>query len=136
MNRGYEILPHTADLRIRGRGKTLAELFRNSLRGMAAVMQPQALERKPDAEREIAITSPYQPTLLIDFLAEALTLAQINSEVYTDVLFGELTPNSLRAILSGVRVSELAEDIKAVTYHNVEVKETDEGYEATIIYDI
>ncbi|MEK9148176.1 MAG: archease [Patescibacteria group bacterium] len=132
----YEILPHTADLRIRARGKTLEELFRNALRGMSSVMQPQAFDRQADVEREIALKSPDQPSLLVDFLAEALTLVQINREVYSDVIFGELSQTSLRATLSGVRVSEFAEDIKAVTYHGVEIKETDAGYEATVVYDI
>jgi len=132
----YEVLPHTADLRIRARGRTLADLFRGSLRGMSSVMRSAALEMSPTIKREIAIAAPDEPSLLIDFLSEALSSAQVNREVYNGATFEELTTRSLRAILHGVPVDAFEKDIKAATYHGVEIKETDEGYEATVIYDI
>jgi len=141
----YEILPHTADLRIRARGKTREELFLNALRGMSAVLQPlDAVRGRPaavsrgggDVRREVKLSSPDSASLLIDFLSEALALSQINREVYTDVTFDELAEKSLRGTLIGLPVSGLEKDIKAVTYHGVEIRETDAGYEATVIYDI
>lgn len=133
---GYEVLPHTADLRIRATGRTPEELFRQALCGIGSVMQPSAFEMPPTVRREIAVAAPDEPSLLVDFLSQALSLAQVNREVYTEVWFGELTARSLRATLHGVPVDGFEKDIKAVTYHGVEIKESDEGYGATIIYDI
>lgn len=136
MSEPYEILPHTADLRIRATGKTIEELFRNSLRGMSSVMQSEAGGQRSDVERKVVVASPDTPSLLIDFLAEALASAQVNREVYSDVEFAEFDDRHVRATLRGVPVESFEKDVKAVTYHGIEIKETDNGYEATIIYDI
>ena len=136
MSDAFEVLPHTADLRIRARGRTLEELFANSLRGMSSVMQAEAVSKPVEIERAIEASSPDTAALLVDFLSEALSLAEVHREVYTDVQFQELSDKSLRATLRGGRVPEFAEDIKAVTYHGVEIEETDQGYEATVVYDI
>ncbi len=133
----YEVLPHTADLRIRAWGKTREELFRNSLLGMSSVMQPEVVSRGGgDIRRGVTLSSPDSAALLIDFLSEALALSQVNREVYTDVTFDELSGKSLQGTLIGLPVPEFEKDIKAVTYHGVEIKETDDGFEATVIYDV
>ena len=136
MREPYEILPHTADLRIRAWGKTPEELFRNSLRGMSSVMAESALAKPPTVTREVSIKAPDTATLLIDFLSEALSQSHLRREVYIDVEFPELGQTSLRATLPGVPVEAFEKDVKAVTYHGVEIKETDARYEATVICDI
>jgi SHS2 domain-containing protein len=132
----YEILPHTADLRIRASGASLPELFRHALRGMAAVLQPEALARPSEADRVVSLSAPDTTVLLVDFLSEALALAHIHHEVYVDAQFHELSAEALHASLRGVAVSEFAADVKAVTYHAAEVVRTGRGYEITIVYDI
>lgn len=132
----YEILPHTADLRIRVQGRTLEEVFRSALRGMSEVMKPKAARRPLDQERPITVAAPDIATLLVDFLSEALTLAHINREVYPDARVQELTPTTLRATLRGIRVPGFARDIKAATYHGVEVTRTQGGHEATVVFDV
>jgi SHS2 domain-containing protein len=132
----YEILPHTADLRIRACGASLPELFRNALRGMGAVLQPEALARPPDTSRGLRLSAPDTTALLVDFLSKALALAHIHHEVYLDAQFHELSAEMVDATLRGVAVSGFAEDVKAVTYHAAEVVRTGRGYEITIVYDI
>lgn len=132
----YEVLPHTADLRIRARGRTLEELFSNSLRGMNAMLQPDVPVGGAPVEWQVRLAAPDTAALLVDFLAAALSQSHINGELYTDVEFDELSETLLRATLRGVNVPAFERDIKAVTYHGVEIKETDDGYEATVVYDI
>ena len=132
----YEILPHTADLRVRACGVTLPELFRNALRGMGSVLQPDALAERPETYRTVSLSAPDTTALLLDFLSEALALAHIHREVYVDVQFDELSARTVRAVLHGVRVAGFAADVKAVTYHAAEIAQTDDGHEITIVYDI
>ena len=42
----------------------------------------------------------------------------------------------LSAEIEGVPVESLAKEIKAVTYHNLAVRETARGLEATIVFDV
>lgn len=132
----YDILPHTADVRVRACGASLPELFRNALRGMAAVLQPEALARASEADRVVSLGAPDTTALLVDFLSEALALAHIHREVYVDAQFHELSAAGLHATLRGVAVSGFAGDVKAVTYHAAEVLRTERGYEITIVYDV
>jgi SHS2 domain-containing protein len=40
------------------------------------------------------------------------------------------------AEVEGAPVAAIARDIKAVTYHNLVVRETERGLEATIVFDV
>ncbi len=132
----FEFLPHTADLRIRAWGKTLEELFENSLLGMAEYMKKGAGSLAGRAARPVDDAGGDYTILLVNFLSSALTLADTHNEVYSRVNFEEFSETRLKGTLLGAAVDEFDEDIKAVTYHGAEIKKTDDGYEAIIIYDI
>lgn len=133
----FEILPHTADLRIKAFGATKEELFKNSLIGMSSFIKKSIINRNPEIEKEIKIQSTDINNLLIDFLSEVLTLSDINQEVYFDVKFNKFSDTELEAKIFGVRVDEFDEDIKAVTYHEINIKKNKDGLlEATVVYDI
>lgn len=133
----FEILPHTADLRIKAFGATKKELFKNSLIGMSSFIKKSIINRNPEIEKEIKIQSTDINNLLIDFLSEVLTLSDINQEVYFDVKFNKFSDTELEAKIFGVRVDEFDEDIKAVTYHEINIKKNKDGLlEATVVYDI
>ena len=42
MTKGYELVPHTADLKMYAYGTTFEELFRNALKGMFASIKPKS----------------------------------------------------------------------------------------------
>ena len=41
-----------------------------------------------------------------------------------------------RAVLGGAPLVHLAKEIKAVTYHNLAVRKTSAGLEATLVFDV
>ena len=43
---------------------------------------------------------------------------------------------SLKAKLRGTQVRAYQRDIKAVTYHRLNIQETDQGYDVNIVFDI
>src|SRR3989344_1831538 len=88
-DQGFEILEHTADLRIKAWGKTKEELFKNALRGMAYVQKPELRIANGELRitKKIKVESNDATTLLIDFLSAALTQSQINRVVFYDVKF-------------------------------------------------
>lgn len=133
----YEILEHKADLKIRAFGKDKLGLFRNVLFGMSESMkvEPQKPEKK--VKREIKIKSVDSPALLVDFLSEVLYLSQLNKEVFFDIILKRLTDQELEGELIGQKVERFSEDIKAVTYHSLEIKQNkNKTWEATILFDI
>lgn len=147
MQLDFEQLPHTADIKIRVYGATLQELFRHALVGMFQCVKPHANQCKVIDDRlvcdqlpqqhEIAISSPDIEALLVDFLSEALALSDIYNEAYLDADIQQLSPTHIQATLRGVEITgfEVVE-IKAVTYHELYVKQIDEHWQAEIVFDI
>jgi SHS2 domain-containing protein len=132
----YEILEHKADLKIRAFGRTKEELFSNCLFGMSESMGSEVKNREK-ASQEIKINSPDFTALLVDFLSEALYLSQTNKEIYFEVSFKNFSDNKLEGRLSGQKVERFGEDIKAVTYHGLDICQGKDGiWEAVILFDI
>ncbi len=132
----YEILEHKADLKIRVFGKTKEELFKNALFAMTESMRPESRD-KEIAKRKLEIKSGDFNTLLIDFLSEVLYQSQVNKESYVDVKFKKFTEDELKAEIIGGKVERLGEEIKAATYHNLDIRQNKDGiWEAIILFDI
>jgi len=134
-NSKFKILPHPADLKIQAYGRTKEELFSNMLKGITASQKATTLPEK--VKKEIEINSPDLPSLLVDFLNEVLYLTQTNKEIYDMVEFKKLSNLKLEAELQGRKVERFGEDIKAVTYHSLDVHQEEDGtWQATVLCDI
>lgn len=131
----YEILEHKADLKIRVFGKNLKELFLNAMTGMFESAKYEKEGKK--IKREIKVSSQDLSSLLIDFLSEILYLSEVNKEVYENVNFRKLTEREIEGELIGRKLKRIGIEIKAVTYHNLEISQKENGnWQATILFDI
>ena len=141
IDRGFEILPHTTDMRLKVWGKTLEELFRSALRGMVSYWKPEALEknkREFKEKKEIKIKAPDLTSLLIEFLSKTIAQTDILNTVFADVSFREFGENFLEGDLHGLKVDGLEKDIKAVSFQEVDIKKNPETglYETVLVFDI
>jgi SHS2 domain-containing protein len=133
----YKPIEHTADYQIEAAGKNLAELFSDALAGMMTFLKNAPPAAKQSIMRKISLRSENETLLLIEFLSEALRLAQVNKEIYCEVKFNKLDVRSLKAELIGIPVDGFDDEIKAVTYHGAEVKSGKNGKLAVaILFDI
>lgn len=74
---------------------------------------------------------------LVDFLSEVLYLSQVNKEAYNNVNFTKFTDKELKAELFGQKTERFGEDIKAITYHSLDIhQKKDSSWQATILFDI
>lgn len=134
-----EILSHTADLKIRLAAETLPELFLLALQSLNQLLEQNFENYKHTASmmKRIELQSPDTTSLLIDFLSEVLTLSQIHKVIFFDFHVDEMTDCKISGRLSGSYVETFDEDVKAVTYHEAEVKMNTRGeWETVIIFDI
>ena len=136
MRKKYRLLEHTADVKIQVFGKTREELFRNAMLGMFTAADYEPVEAGEPITREIEIESIDLQALLVDFLSQLLYLCETNREVYEAVSFGELSEKHLLAKLTGRKLKRMGVQIKGVTYHNLEVGQKEDGWEAVILFDI
>ena len=132
----YTILEHKADLKLRAFGKTKEELFSNMLLAMVSVLQAKTKEQKLKT-KNIKVKSSDLNLLLVDFLSEALYLIQVDKVLYSKVKFRNFTDTEIEAELAGQKVERFGEEIKAVTYHNLDIHQEKNGvWQATVLFDI
>jgi len=135
----FEVLKHTADLRMRVWGDTLESLFLDAVKGMMGVLKenPNDKIQMTNVKREIKLQSSDKTALLVDFLNEILSQAQTNKEIYPEIILKKLSETGIEAELNGIPVEGFDEDIKAVTYHEAEIKKNPQGqWETMLVFDI
>lgn len=131
----FEILSHTADVRLRVTAPTLEELFRDAMRGMYAVMRGEPGERRVSATIRVH-DSADTTALLVDFLNEILGRAHVAREMFTDASFTRFDDTSLDAEVTGFAPASFEEDVKAVTYHEADVRRDGDQWTTMLVFDI
>lgn len=134
----FEEIEHTADVALRIRGKDLAELFVNAARGMWTLIVPEIDTVEPSVTHEIELEAMDLEVLLVDWLSELLYLHETEHEVYSQFEVRHITPTHLQAEVRGGPVNRhlLRKHIKAVTFNDLSIEETSEGWVATIVFDV
>lgn len=133
----YQVLGHTADIRLKVEASTLTELFKVAIDGMNHILKSQKVSGEISGKMIIEVQSPDITALLVDFMNEVLYRSQANKEIYMDVKFLEFSDVALKTEIGGQKVEEFDEDIKAVTYHEAEIIKNEKGnYETVIVFDI
>ncbi len=135
----FEELPHTADWCLRVWAADLTSLFAEAARGMNALAGIR-LADKPREMRTFSASTEDGEGLLVAFLSElvyyceqdALAFDEFKLKINSDASKGM----HLSANLWGAHIFSLDKAIKAVTYHNLEIKETKNGYEVEIVFDV
>ena len=129
-----ETLPHTADVRLRITAPTVEELFAEGMRGVAAHLDARRAGR--EIRRGIILESADRTALLVDFLNEVLAFSFVDHTVFDRVAIRKLTETSIDAEIAGVEAT-LGDEIKAVTYHEADVRQREDGTWTTIlVFDI
>ncbi|MFH1644337.1 MAG: archease [bacterium] len=135
--KNYELIEHTADVRLKVEASTLQELFEVSLFGMAEITKKDICQKECFEQKEINLTSIDATALLVDFLSEVLGITHSEKIVFCKINIEELTDAKINCTVFGTKVDHFDEDIKAVTFHEAEIKKTSKGnFETIIVFDI
>lgn len=127
----YEFLPHTADVRIRIEAPSLEELFRDALLALSAFVKPEG--GGEPRERAVEVEASGLTDLLVDFLNDALWRMHAYRETYQSLEIHRLSANRIEATIRGRSFQSIQEDVKAVTYHEADVRESAKGLWSTVV---
>ncbi len=134
----YELFDHTADLGIRAVAPDRATLIDQLAAGLYGAIG-EIVPGPPHDVRALAITAA-PATAARDLLTELLHWFEVEALVATDVTVVTWNPTTLRVEVSLATIdagrSVLAHEVKAVTYHELAIREVDGGWEAVVIVDI
>lgn len=131
----YREVDHTADWALHVWARTIEELFAEAARGMVALTGAQA---QPGAAacRRVELAAEDHESLLVAWLQELLYYTESEALVFTAFHVEHLDSTHLWAEVEGAPADEPGKAIKAVTYHNLKISRTADGYETTLVFDV
>ncbi|MGE0479077.1 MAG: archease [Phycisphaerae bacterium] len=137
----FELFEHTADLGVRVVAPTLAGLVGPAVAGLyATIGELRADATAPVEPWRLALRGDEPALMLRDLLSELLSRFERDAAIATDVVVErfELDELACRAVLRPIdaEASDLCREVKAVTYHELEIRALADGFEATFIVDI
>jgi SHS2 domain-containing protein len=132
----FEEIEHTADQALRICGSNLEELLLNAARGMNSLMVPKHAPYSEHQEKFVELEAMDSESLLVDWLSELAYWAEREMLVFHKFKIESVSSTHLRAIMYGTRVAQLEKHIKAVTYHNLQIVQTENGLTATVVFDV
>jgi protein archease len=131
---GFKELRHTADWEIEAWAPDLPRLFEQAAFGMYTLSGTH-LYPEPRITRTIEISAEDTESLLVKFLTELLFMGEQYGLAF-DVLDLKIDNCRLQARLHGAPMTEQTKEIKAVTYHNLAVRDGPRGLEVRIVFDV
>lgn len=137
--KSYEYLDHPADVGIAARGSTQAEVFEAAAEGLAAFLcEPEDVNERE--ELNIAASAPDRESLLVEWLNEINYLFEVREFAFRTFHIREIDDNNVRGIGRGEPFDpsrhRFGEQVKAATYHELEVRQEENGWRATVLLDI
>ncbi len=133
--KSFEEIEHTADWAYRVRGKNLAELFIQAALGLYTLVGMQ-LASGERVTRSLQLKAIDRESLLVAWLNELLYFHESEGLGFERLEIQHLDETSIQAKVTGATTQQWLKDIKAVTYHNLAIRETESGLEVTLVLDV
>lgn len=134
----YRVLSHTADTGIEAEADSYLGLLAELARGMFALMhgEPPPATDQQAVEFEVSGEDPLEA--VVELLSELLWRSEAEELAFARVELEE-SDGGLQVTAWGVpsnRVELVGPPIKAVTYHQLQVEETPQGWRGQVIFDV
>jgi len=135
----YEVLDHTADLRIQVKGATLSDLYINAGRALFDLIA--AFEDRVEEDYiSICVSGEDEADLLVNWLRELLYLFNGKELLMNSIVIASLENLTLTARVGVISYDpnefEIDYEIKAVTYHQARIEQLPKGFVASVIFDL
>jgi SHS2 domain-containing protein len=135
----YRQISHTADIAYRIQGSSLAEIYINAAEALVATMTDRR-GLKPREQRDITVEAPDREALLVSWLNQLLYLYDVDGFLGRNFEIVALEDERLTGRAHGEVFDperhESKTAVKAATYHHLELKPRDHGWQATVIFDL
>lgn len=139
MDPSFEHFDHTADMGLRIRAATLPALIEPAGRALYAAIG-ELVPGEPADPATFNLTGTDAAGILREFLAELLHLVESEGRIATAI---DVTQFDEHALIASAQTANLNPDktdfrreVKAITYHELNIRPIPGGVEATVIVDI
>lgn len=136
---GYKRVDTTADIALEVWGKDYRELVEEAIRGLIEIMFD--VEKIEEKEKfPVVVTGFDREDVLITALNEVVFLVDARRMVFRRVEVHEASDTEVKFTLFGEKYDpkrhEVKEEIKAATFHNVEIVEESGQLKTKIVFDV
>ena len=139
LTKRFEILDHTADIGVIVYGENLRALFENAGQAFFHLITDLRKVRRR-IEKRIDIGGESLDRLMVDWLSELLYLHDVENLLFKGFRVESVGEDGLRAIAKGEPFQEgvhvIKTEVKAVTYHQIEVRREKGRWRAQVIFDL
>lgn len=139
----FDLREHTADVAVEAFGETVGDAFAAVADGLAAAMcdeWPDATDHDGGEESTLSVTSEGLEAVLFDYLDQLIyerdvrSVLPVDNEAIVEERDGEW---HVEANYRGIPLSAVtAREVKAVTYSEMDVTETDTGWTVYVVFDV
>lgn len=134
----YEILDHTADIGLKISSQTLSDIFIESAQGLGEVLFIGKID--PIEQIKISLEADTPEELFHDWLSEINYYFLVHQKMFSTFKVEKIESTNLEIICFGEVFDEtkhqLITEIKAVTYHQLYIKEEAGKWKAQVIFDV
>ncbi len=139
MTSEFELLEHTSDIGVLGRGATRNEALIAASRGLVSIFA-NAADFKPLEERFFKATGSDEAAQIVNWLNEILFFFDTEGMVFLEFEIESWAPNEIVGRAKGERLDidrhEFRTAVKAATYHQFESRQTPQGWEIRVFVDV
>ena len=132
----HRFVDHTSEVGLEVRAGSFGELLAESARGLASLLLREVSAEASGGTREFEVSSHDREALLVDWLNELLFEAEVRLWIPLEFEMLDVADTRVRARARGVEVDLAPSIVKAATFHGLQVRETADGFEAEVIFDV
>jgi SHS2 domain-containing protein len=139
VEKSFEVIDHTADIGIVAHGGDIKQVFANAALGLFNLMADLD-DFKEDLQRELELSAEDVEILLVEWLNELIYIFDVEHIIFKRFEIEELTSARIRARCFGQKMKpgqhKLKREVKAATYHMLQISKEDGSYRVQVIFDI
>lgn len=133
-DQGFREIEHTADWSIEVWAPDMVGLLKEAAAGMYALSQTE-IDDNFEVSRDFTLKIDDKESLVVDFLSELLYLGEMEQLAFNE--FNLSLNNSLLIVtLRGGKITSQSKEIKAVTYHDLNIQTKDSLLWTNIVFDV
>ena len=135
----FRILEHPADVGIEAHAGSLGAVFEECAKALVSIIMDATTLRDTHV-KTVSVSAADRDQLLVKWLEEILYLYDGQGFVLKDPVVNEITGSGLNATLKGDMIDSdrhtMRLDVKAITYHQLSIRESNNGFIAKVFLDI
>lgn len=133
-DQGFREIEHTADWSIEVWAPDMVGLLKEAAAGMYALSQTE-IDDNFEVSRDFTLKIDDRESLVVDFLSELLYLGEMDQLAFNEFNLS-LNNSLLKVTLRGGKITSQSKEIKAVTYHDLNIQTRDSLLWTNIVFDV